>query len=55
MLIMNLFLGVIVTNMSKAMKEIDERQERSNEEKILEKVSEMEKQLETINQKLLKK
>lgn len=55
MLIMNLFLGVIVTNMGNAMKEIDEKQERSNEEKILEKVVEIEKQLEAINQKLLKK
>ena len=55
MLFMNLFLGVIVTNMSKAMKEIDEEQERSNEEKILDKVSEMEQQLETLNKKILKK
>ncbi len=55
MLIMNLFLGTIVNNMSNAMKELEEKQERSNEEKILEKVGEIEKQLEAINQKLLKK
>ncbi len=55
MLIMNLFLGIIVNNMSNAMKELDEKQERSNEEKILEKVGSMEKQLEGIMQKLSNK
>jgi hypothetical protein len=55
MMLMNLFLGVIVTNMAKAVKDTEEKQERSNEEKILEKVAVIEKQLAAINQKLEKK
>ncbi len=54
MLIMNLFLGVIITNMSKAVREAEEIQERTNEEKILEKVGKMEKQLEELNRQLKK-
>lgn len=52
MLVMNLFLGVIIANMSKAMKDADEIQERTNEEKILEKVTQLEKQLESLRQQL---
>jgi voltage-gated sodium channel len=52
MLIMNLFLGVIITSMSKAVKDADELQERSNEEKILEKVSAMERRLDAIADRL---
>jgi len=54
MLVMNLFLGVIITNMSKAMRDAEEIQERTNEEKILEKVGAIEKQLEAIRTQLKK-
>jgi len=54
MLIMNLFLGVIVNNMNTALKALDETQERSNEEKILAKVTSLEKQLTILTKKLKK-
>ncbi len=56
MVVMNLILGVIVTNMNKAMKELDEseQKEKSNEELILQRVKEIEKELKLINKKLSK-